>query len=121
MDGVTDEDIATEIATHDEYNRKFLRARLAARNAMGISTINVSTTNISNIGRVDALIPTLGSASTNPIKLLKIELKKYDGDVESGYASSLNLRKSTKIPRLIKRQNFNILYRQWYPVRARRN
>ncbi|XP_077255145.1 uncharacterized protein LOC143893525 [Temnothorax americanus] len=78
-EGVTDEAIATEDATNDEYKRKFLRARLAAMNAMGTPVMATPNANGPVTDRADARIR---AQVPDQIKLPKIELKKYDGDIK---------------------------------------
>ncbi|XP_071582019.1 uncharacterized protein [Temnothorax nylanderi] len=81
-EGVTDEAIATEDATNDEYKRKFLRARLAAMNAMGTPVMAAPNANRPVTDGVDARIRAQVPDQTNQIKLPKIELKRYDGDIK---------------------------------------
>lgn len=82
MEGMTDEAIATEDATNDKYKRKFLRARLAARNVLGMPVMATTNTNGPITDGTDARIRAQVPAQTNQIKLPKIELKKYDGDIK---------------------------------------
>ncbi|XP_011858695.1 PREDICTED: uncharacterized protein LOC105556222 [Vollenhovia emeryi] len=97
---VSETAIADEDASHDEYTRKFLRARLTARNALEMTNMAAATTSVSvtdgapemtNMAAATGVSVTDGvgtpvryqaPALTNQIKLPKIELKKYDGDIK---------------------------------------
>lgn len=114
-DDVTDDDIATEIATNDEYNQKFLRARFAARNAIRITTANEATTNTPTVSRVDALLPATVSTSMNQMKLSKIELKKYDGDVKEWLRFWSQFKKIHENPAVDKETKFQYLIQAMVP------
>ncbi|XP_036146773.1 uncharacterized protein LOC118646931 [Monomorium pharaonis] len=79
---VTDEAIAIEDATNDEYERKFIRARLAAMNALGTPIVTAPNANETINDGANTRVRAQVSAQTSQIKLPKIELKRYDGDIK---------------------------------------
>ncbi|XP_011858170.1 PREDICTED: uncharacterized protein LOC105555738 [Vollenhovia emeryi] len=84
---VSETAIAEEDASHDEYTRKFLRARLTARSALETTNMAAATTSVLVTDGVSTSVRYQAPALTNQIKLPKIELK--------------NLKRSTRMLRWI--------------------
>lgn len=109
-ENVTAETIDTEMASNDEYKRKYIRARMAAMTYLPIATSNAVS------GHTNSAAGNTEPVGAQPvIKLPKIELRKFSGDVKEWLPFWSQFRKIHENANINKGDKFQYLLQAMTP------